>query len=224
VGAALLVARLFPAYESTDSLWWGRPDVIHMRWYALHAVILATLAVGAGACTLIPRTRRFIGPGLLLGVVAASTWGLLFLVSDRLRNNRVSFGDGWRLELIAHLVLVLAAGLAGLALARTAEVRLVRRPPQGELAWLVVLLGGVGALALFLHDQNLWRTFIVWRPDRWYVVPSIWMTVMALVVPACAAVAVPRRFGVALLAGWIGGAAAFFLFHYLWDSSRGAET
>ena len=47
--------------------------------------------------------------------------------------------------------------------------------------------------------------------------PSIWATVMALVVPACAAVAVPRRFGVALLAGWIAGAAAFFRFHYLWD-------
>jgi hypothetical protein len=31
---------------------------------------------------------------------------------------------------------------------------------------------------------------------------------MALVVPACVAVAVRRQFGAALLAGWIGGAAA----------------
>ena len=56
--------------------------------------------------------------------------------------------------------------------------------------------------------------------NRWYVMSSIWMTVMALVVPVCSAVAVPRWFGVALLAGWIGGAAAFLRFHYLWDRYR----
>jgi hypothetical protein len=50
------------------------------------------------------------------------------------------------------------------------------------------------------------------------------MTVMAFVVPACAAVAVPRRFGIALLAGWIGGAAALFSFDYLWDRYRESGT
>jgi hypothetical protein len=214
LGAALLIAGLFPAYEWTDSLWTGRTDRGDMRWYALYTVILAILVVVAGICTAIPRTRRLIGPGLLLGIVAASTWGLLFLITDRLLYKGVSFGDGWRLELVAHLVLVLAAGLAGLALARTAEVRLVRRLPQGELAWLVVLLGAAGALALFLHDQNLWH--IPWPPSHWLVASSSWATVMALVVPACAALAVPRQFGVALLVGWIGGGAAFFVFHYLW--------
>jgi TIR domain len=85
VGAALLVVGLFPTYEYTDSLWKGRPgDRPDMRWYALYVVILAALALGAGACTLMPRTRRLTGPGLLLGIVAASTWGLLFLASDRL--------------------------------------------------------------------------------------------------------------------------------------------
>ena len=204
------------ALSKPDSLWTGRPsDRPDMRWYALYVLSVAILALGAGVCMLIPRTRRLIGPGLLLGIVAASTWGLLFLASDRLEYKTVRFGDAWRFELVAHLVLVLAACLAGLALARTAEVRLMRRPPQGELAWLVVLLGGAGALALLFHDQNLWR--IPWPPNRWLVAPSIWATVMALVVPACAAVAVPRLFGVALLAGWIGGSAAIFRFHYLWD-------
>jgi hypothetical protein len=45
-------------------------------------------------------------------------------------------------------------------------------------------------------------------------------TVIALVVPACAAVAMPRRFGVALLAGWIGGGAALFGFHYAWTRNQ----
>jgi hypothetical protein len=216
LAAALLVAGLFPAYVWTESLWTGRPqDYSEMRWYALYVLIVAVLVLGAGVCTLIPRTRRLIGPGLLLGVAAASMWGLLYLITDRRLKEGVHFGDGWWLEFVAHLILVLAAGLAGLALARTAEAGLVRRLPQGELSWLVVLLGTAGALALFLDDQNLWH--IPWLPNHWLVASSIWATVMALVVPACAAVVVPRRFGVALLVGWIGGGTAFFVFHYLWN-------
>ncbi len=215
VGAALLVVGLFPGYWFTDSLWKGRPDRPDTRWYVLYLLILAALALGAGACTLMPRTRRLTGPGLLLGIVAASTWGLLFLASDRLALAGTYFGGGWWFELVAHLVLVLAACVAGLALARTAAVRLMRRPPQGQITWLIALLGGVGALALFFHDKNLW--YPSWPPARWYVAPSIWATVLALVVPACAVLVVPRVFGVALLAGWIGGGVALFCFLYLWD-------
>jgi hypothetical protein len=78
----------------------------------------------------------------------------------------------------------------------------------------VALLGGAGALALFFHDKKIWY---VDSQFRWYAVPSAWVTVLALVVPACAAVAVPRRFGVALLAGWIAGGADLFGVLYLWD-------
>jgi hypothetical protein len=217
VGVAALILGLFRAYIYTDSLWQGRSGLAHMRWYALYLVAIATLTLVVGACTLIPFTRRLIGPGLLLGVVAASTWSLLFLVSDRLRYKDI-LGGGWWIELVAHLALVLAACLAGLVLARTGAVRLMRRPPRRELAWLIVLLGCVGALALIFHDWYLWYPW--WHPDRWYVVPSIWMTVMAAAVPACAALAVPRRLGVALLAGWIAGAAVFFGFQYVWDSRQ----
>jgi hypothetical protein len=216
VGAALLVVGLFPAYEWTDSLWKGRPDRDDMRWYALYVIILAALVLGAGICTLIPRTRRWIGPGLMLGVVAASTWGLLFLATDRLRfGGGTYFGGGWWFELIAHMVLVLAACLAALALARTTEIRLMHRLPESQLPWLVVLLGGAGAVALLFHDLNLWHPS--WLPARWYVAPSIWVTVMAVVVPACAAVTLPRRLGVTLLAGWVAGGAAVFWFLYSWD-------
>src|SRR5215207_3577278 len=101
----------------TESLWQGRSDIAHMSWYALYLLVLNTLALGAGACTLMPRTRQLIGPGLLSGIVAASTWSLVFLVSDRLRYNGI-LGDGWWYEIVAHLVLVLAACLAGFALPR----------------------------------------------------------------------------------------------------------
>jgi hypothetical protein len=217
VGAALLVAGLFPAYIYSDSLWKGREDHHEMRWYAMYALTVGVLALGAGACTLIPRTRRLIGPGLLLGLVAASTWGFLYLITDRMRDNEIRWA-GWWLELLGHLVLVLAACLSWLAMARTADVRVERRAPRGELAWLVALLGAAGALALVFHDQHLWN--IEWAQNRWLVVSSIWATAMALVVPACASVAVPRRFAVALLAGWIGGGAALFRFHYLWAEKQ----
>jgi hypothetical protein len=64
VGAALLVAGMFPAYMSTDSLWNGRSDLRDIRWYALYALAVAVLALGAVACILIPATRRLIGSGL----------------------------------------------------------------------------------------------------------------------------------------------------------------
>ena len=216
VGAAVSVVGLFQAYVYTDSLWHGRSAIAEMRWYALYLLAQAGLIVGAGACTLIPRTRQLIGPGLLLGTVAASTWSLVYLASERVRYQDVPgiLSDGWWVELVAHLVLVLAACLAGLALVRTTEVRLMRRPPQGQAAWLVALLGGAGALVLLFHDRNLWNLS---SATHWYVPPPIWMTVMAAVVPACAALAVPRRFGVALLAGWIAGGTAFFGFYYTWD-------
>jgi hypothetical protein len=213
-GAMLGVAGLFPHYQDSYSL-------VADSWTMWYVVIVAALTLTAGACMLIPRTRRLIGPGLLLGAVAASTSGLAFIVSDG-----VSHGppptpfqhSGFWLEFAANLVLVLAACLAGLTLARDAEVRLVRGPPQSALAWLVALLGVAGALALVFQDQSLWGTARSVPPT----VASISLTFMALVVPACAAVAVPRRFGVALLTGWIGSGAAFFVYYYLAvDAARG---
>ena len=214
VGAALLVAGLFPSYEWNDSLWAGRGGEPEMRWFVMYALILAALVAGAGACTLLPRTRRLTGPGLLLGIVAASTWGLLYLPSNRIHLTGSQFHGGWWYEPVAHLVLIAAACLAGLTLVRTADVRLTRPRPQSPLPWLVALLGGAGALALFFHDKKIWY---VDSQFRWYAVPSAWVTVLALVVPACAAVAVPRRFGVALLAGWIAGGADLFGVLYVWD-------
>jgi hypothetical protein len=145
---------LFPGYVWTDSLWTGRTDLIEMRWFALYALILAALVVGAGACTLLPRTRRLIGRGLLLGIVTASTWGLLYLPSNRIHLSGTPFDGGWWFELVAHLILVAAACLAGLVLVRTAHVHLTRPRPQSQLPWLVALLGGVGALALYFTQRR----------------------------------------------------------------------
>ncbi len=187
--------------------------------YGIYVLVLAAFALGAGACILMAGMRRRVGPGLLLGVVAASTPGLLFLPIDRLRWQAVPQGGGWWFVFLAHLVLLLAGCLAWIALARIGEVRLMPLPPQGRSAWLVALAGGAGAVALFYHDLDLWNAFSA-AADRWYVFPSAWATLVALIVPTCAAVAVPRRFGVAVLAGWIGVGAALAGFNLLWDRDR----
>jgi hypothetical protein len=195
VGAVLLVVGLGQPYLG-DFRIASEPELV---WYAL---VAAAVALGAGACTLLPRTRRLIGPGILLGTVAASTTVLLGVVIDSLYINGESVWAGFWLELVAHVILVVAACLAGLALARAGEVRVVPRPPQGALPRLVTLLGVASAVAFL--SQFLEQDFDV-AGD---FVPLIWATAMAFVVPASAAVAVPRRFGVALLAGWIGGSAS----------------
>jgi hypothetical protein len=61
------VAGLFPGYH------WGEPFAVRrpgVQWYVL---VVAAVALAAGVCVLLPRTRRLVGPGLLLGIVAAST-------------------------------------------------------------------------------------------------------------------------------------------------------
>jgi hypothetical protein len=87
------------------------------------------------------------------------------------------------------------------------EVRLVPRALRGAPAWLVALLGVSGALALLLVDMEIVRDY---DGVDWWLPPTV-LTIMALVVPVSAAVAVPRRFGVALLAGWIVVAASVFV-------------
>jgi hypothetical protein len=168
-------------------------------------VIAAAVTLTAGVCTLIPRTRRLIGPGLLLGTVPASIWALMSLTSHRPGLGRLRMpGGSFLFEVAANLILVLAACLAGFALGRAGEVRLVRWAAQRALSRVVALLGVTGALALVFLDHNLWAA------------------VIAVLVPACAAAALPRRFGVALLTGWIGGATSIFTYEsLLLNNSRG---
>jgi hypothetical protein len=203
LGAVLLVVGRGAVWESQ---------------YVVYELMLAVLALVAGVCTLRPRTRQLVGPGLLLGLLAALAWGLLLLPTDRLRRGIMS-GTSWWFEVAAHLILAVAGCIAWVVLVRRAEVRLTPLPPQGRLAWLVALFGGASGVALFYHDLDLWNGFSQ-AADRWYVGPAVWATLMALIVPTCAVLTVPRRFGISLLAGWIGAGAAICGFSYLWDRNE----
>jgi hypothetical protein len=196
----LLVVGLFLAFQ------WDEPLADIQLSEALYVVIVAAVVLGAGVCLLVPRTRWLVGAGLLLGVAAASTKGLVTLVTYAAEFGG-GLGNGYRVELVAHLLLVVAACLAVVALVRSGRYRLVIGFPRHGRSRLVLLLGAAGSLALLLHVLRLSEI----EPKAYWIVPSVWLTVVALVVPAVAAVATPRRFGAFLLAGWVGGAAALLV-------------
>jgi hypothetical protein len=198
--AALLVVGVFPSYQ------WGSPLSGVSPEAVAPTLILAALAATAGACMLVARTRRVVGPGLLLGAAPAAISGLIGLIGDSVLDD--GFEVGFKLLFVADLILALAAGLAGFVLARTAEAR-VRGLPSERLPWLVALLGVAGAAPLAIFAARLLDL-----TEGWVAAPVALMAVMALVVPACAAVAVPRPFAVALLAGWIGSATAAAVYYF----------
>jgi hypothetical protein len=107
-------------------------------------------------------------------------------------------------DVLAHVVLVVAACLAGFAVVRAGRIRVVPRALVNVRARLVLILGLAGAVAFFIeffHDlADGGITF-----GR---APLIWGPAMALTVPALAALVVPRRFAAALLCGWVAGGAA----------------
>jgi hypothetical protein len=163
----------------------------------------AALGAGAGICLFAPPTRRLIGPGLLLGVAVGAPAGVLYdLILGPVYG---SLGAGYWLGLLAKVILIVAVCIAGLAVVRVGDVRVGPLPPRDVLAWLVILLGAAGAVTLF--SQTYGAAFLPFRDKAFDsaqdLVPLIWTSATALVVPAVAAVAVPRRFGVAVLAGLI---------------------
>ena len=106
---------------------------------------------------------------------------------------------------------MLAACLAGFALAKGAEARFVRGLAAERRPWPAVLLalGVAGAVAAASFGVRL-----LGADNGWTGAPTIWMAITALVVPALAAVAAPRQFAVALLAGWTGAAATAAIYSF----------
>jgi uncharacterized protein (DUF486 family) len=116
--AVLLVSGLFMGFQWDELL----ADVLPSE--ALYVVIVAAVVLGAGVCLLVPGTRWLAGAGLLLGVAAAATKGLVTLVTFAAEFGG-GLGDGYQVELVAHLLLVVAACLVVVALARSGRYRLV---------------------------------------------------------------------------------------------------
>jgi hypothetical protein len=85
----------------------------------------------------------------------------------------------------------------------------------GLVPWLIAILGAVGAAALFVQvvsDNTLPGRGQAYRADQ-DLAPLIVAAAITLLIPAIAAIARPRLFGVSLLAGLIAGGASGVVYY-----------
>jgi hypothetical protein len=186
--------------------------------FALSIMLTAVLGLVAGGCTLLPAVERLAGAGILVGVAAASTRSLVQLLTEQLREAD-GYETGYWVEVLGHVALVAAGCVAGIALARSGQVRLRGEALSRRLPQLIVALGVAGMVALVVVDQRILAQGVEW----FWAVTTIWLTLLALLLPATAAVALPRRFGAWLLVGWVGGAGAVVVDYYLWTAREVGE-
>jgi hypothetical protein len=204
IAAIVAVAGLFPYYQSGSSSF----TLATYYWNTWSVLLGAVVDVVAGTCLIVPGTRRLIGPGILLGNVAVSSGGLVYLIIFGLKYSGLA--GGFWLQVAAGLAEVTAACLAGIAVARTGGVGFSRWPGRSRLSWAIVLIGAAAAVAMLLHSLNL----VAQSQPGEYLAWSIWTAVMALAVPVFAMVVTPARFAVAILFGWLAADVAFFAYHY----------
>jgi hypothetical protein len=212
VGAALMVFGLLLPFQ------WSSTLIKDQDTFALGIALTAVFGLGAGIGTLRRATARLAGPGKLLGVTAASTRALVQLLTEQLRDAG-GYGAGFWVEVGAHVVLLAAGCVAGVALARSGDVRLDPQALRTRSSQLIALLGVAGTVALLVVDRRVLDLGAEWY---WSISP-IWLTVLAPLVPAAAAVALPRRFGAWLLAGWIAGAGAVVADYSIWNARQISE-
>jgi hypothetical protein len=204
IAAGLVVFMgLLPYYRNDDPLPETAPE---LTW---HVLITAAVAVIAGGCTLLPGTPRTIGLGILLPVAFTAVPGtLLFFVESAGVSDSVQ--TGYWLGVIGHVMLVLVAVPAVVAVKRAAVARLVRRLLRGVLDPLMVGLGAAGAVAFSLQYLQL----VDHSSDAATITVTVlhlWTAAMAFAVPWCVVASVPPTFGLAVLAGWITAGSAIFL-------------
>ncbi len=213
VGAVLAFLAMFPAYL-------GGTPLTSLPANVLSVAIETAVAFIGGLCVFVPAVGRVAGPGFLLGAVAtgptAPIYDIILLKGDRYG----SPGPGIWLDLSGGTVLLAAAVVAVVTLVRRHEVRVVR-PGWDPMGYLVMLAGAAGAIALLAQvrgDQEIAgrnQTYVASED----LPPMIWVALVTVLIPVVAATVAPRRFGVALLVGWICCAANIVAFTVGFGSS-----
>src|SRR6266508_2532976 len=102
---------------------WSSNLIEDQDTFALCMALTAVFGLAAGIGTLRQATARLASPGILLAVAAASTWALVQLLTEQLRDSG-GYGAGFGVEVGAHVVLLAAGCVAGVALARSGDVHL----------------------------------------------------------------------------------------------------
>ncbi|MFD8308494.1 beta-propeller fold lactonase family protein [Streptomyces sp. NPDC059690] len=214
LAAALLVTAAVLDVRSDYNHLSSGPDH-DMLWYV---TAMAAMALAAGVCTFLPRTRGLTGQGVTLGAAVGSIWGLVYFSLQKYDSSETTF----RLVLAGHIALAVGACVTVYALVRSRAVSFELRRPGNPQTWIAT---GVGAVAAVLGSWALADE--LYRVAREYVIhggtgyadlgawPYLAAVVSAVWVPLWASVTAPRRFGLSLLAGWLGSACAIALVTYV---------
>ncbi|MFD4507083.1 caspase domain-containing protein [Streptomyces sp. NPDC058457] len=182
--------------------------------WSAYVITMAAVALTAGVCMLVPRTRSLIGPGLVLGTAAASVWGLVYYsqvkTHDWLPMDQFAFAG--------QVALMVGGCLAGFTLRGNRVVHFELWQPTNLLTRVMAFLAGMGAVTVavaLLREGNATRSSLSdpHVPNGW---PYFVTAVLAVAVPVSAAALAPRTFGLSLLTGWVGGASAIARDAYAW--------
>lgn len=167
-------------------------------------ILVAACAVLAGILTLAPRTRRLLGPALLLGTGFAALFGLLRFLGEVVTLAQDGDSDldaGFYFQLLAHVALVVAAAFAFAALRRNSGLGAGK--VTGWEAWVAVALGVVvaGGWVVQLGELVSYDESDAGRAAAYFLLGAV----IAVALPVFAAVLRPRVAGCAVLAtGTIG--------------------
>lgn len=195
-GGALMTLALFLPFQWDTQAMDKAPS---LAWYLL---LMGGMALAGGVCSLFPRTRQWVGPGLLVGIAATSTWGLAYLIGFFADSNGSGFNLGFQLEVVAQLLFITAGLIAAVRLARLDEVHIRSLSRHDRIKWLIVVLGAVGALLMFLTAID------VGPSDAGTGALTAWLGFLSIVLPASAILLRPRRLGVPVMAGWLASGLA----------------
>ena len=182
-----------------------------LAWYV---GTLAVVALAAGAGAMHPRTKAAAGPGAVIGAAAACVWGLVLFA--QLLSEPYGTMAVW-VTVAGHAMLLAATCAAGLTLYRDGAVKIELQRPGNRLTWVLTAVAGVGtviaALALTGELYQAARLDEVSHRFRLNAVAWCYLAaaVLAVGVPAAAAVAMPRRLGRWLLGGWAAASAGIWL-------------
>lgn len=204
--AGLILVGQFPGYVDDES----NSLAANPGWSSWYPVLMTAAALAACLFLFAGAGKRLIGTGLLVGVAAAGAGWLVFVLGSIIAYPYATLFAGFWLELIGHLALVAGAGIALGSARKERLVRFARGLLKGWTPWLMVSLGGAGALALLGHLGQLYELasndyFSARDAVAFWMAPTVAALIAAALVPLFAAVATPRSFAISLVAGWVMG-------------------
>jgi hypothetical protein len=189
IGAVLSIVSLFPYYVSSHRTL----DEARFTW---NAVIGIAAAAVAATLLLAPGTRRLVGSGFLLGSGVLAVNAVIVGLTLETSGFYGESGPALWLDVAAGTVRLCAIVIVVVSVVGSGSLHLARRP--APYFWLTALAGIVGAVALYVEQRGA-----EWFEPEVDAASVTWTSIAAVVVPLAAAMILPHRFAIALLAGWL---------------------